>query len=422
MNEIFKYYSKNNFITGRKYRAISDYYNMDGDRLLDEYNVAFIKLFKRAIQHSSFYKNLYQEYGISITDIKDITDIKLLPVIDRNTIKNHVNEIFNGLSLMKIKGLTSGTSGTPLTVYRTPVNIATEQAYLRHYRQLHGFNSGQPLLSIRGSLGKNTHHDFYKKANILYISSPNINENTIEEYYQIIKSFGPVAIEAFPSYLYKFCTELEKKGLELNIPLAFTSSEMLYDFQKEKAESFLHTNIFDWYGNVERSIGLAQDANKSYYPLPLYSINEFQEKRVLTTSLINNNFPLIRYVVEDHITLASDGFEKNLISPEIISITGRAGDTLDLQDGSSVGCIDHAFKGVNNLEIAQVHQYNTQDPIEFKLVTSNLFTKQDEQQLRNNLIKMLGEKTPLQFTFCKKEDLTYSANQKYRLIIKKKPD
>lgn len=420
MNELIKYYSKNNFITDRKFRMIAGYYEMDKNELLEEYNLAFIKLFKRAIQHSSFYKKLYQEHGVSIHDIKNITDIKRLPVIDRNTIKNHVNDIFNGFSLMKIKGLTSGTSGTPLTVYRTPVNIATEQAYLCHYRQMHGFKIGQPLLSIRGVLSKNTHHEYYKKANILYISSPNINENTIDEYYQMIKNFGPVAIEAFPSYLYKFCMELEKKGLELNIPLAFTSSEMLYDFQKEKAETLLNTNIFDWYGNVERSIGLAQNKNKSYYPLPLYSINEFQEQNILTTSLINNNFPLIRYVVEDHITLASDDFEKNLISPEITGITGRAGDTLDLQDGSSVGCIDHAFKGVDNLEIAQVHQYNITDPIEFKLVTTPLFTKQDEHQLKTNLSKMLGENTPIRFTYCNKEDLTYSANQKYRLIIKKK--
>jgi phenylacetate-CoA ligase len=393
---------------------------MDRNRLLEEYNHAFIRLFKKAIVSSPFYKRYYGEHGISITDIKDITDIKKLPVIDRNIIKNHVNEIYTGFDLLKVKGLTSGTSGTPLTIYRTPFDIATEQAYLRHYRQMHGFKMGQPLLSIRGVLGKNSHHEFYKKANILYISSPNINENTIEEYHKMIKSFGPVAVEAFPSYLYKLCLELEKKGLDLNIPLTFTSSETLYDFQKEKIEPFINTNIFDWYGNVERSIGLAQDANKKYHPLPLYSINEFQEQHILTTALINKSFPLIRYVVEDHITLASNDFLDNIISPDIKQIVGRAGDTLDLKDGSSVGCIDHAFKGVSNLEIAQVHQYNVEEPIEFKLVTNGSFTKEDEDQLKSNLIRMLGEKTPIKFNYCNKEDLTFTANQKYRLIIKKK--
>ena len=418
MNELVKYYSKNNIITSRKFKEISQLYQLDQNQLLTRYNDAFIAIFKRAYNNSEFYKNLYRGHGISPSDIKDITDIKKLPIIDRQIIKHQVNNIYNGFDFMKVKGLTSGTSGVPLTVYRTPVNIATEQAYIRHYRQMHGFRAGQPLLSIRGVLGKNTTHEFYKRANILYISSPNINSGTIEEYYKMICDFGPVAIEAFPSYLYKLCIELEKKGLQLEIPNAFTSSETLYQFQREKVEGYLKTNIHDWYGNVERSIGLAQDANGKYYPLPLYSINEFEKDRVVTTALINKNFPLIRYTVEDRITLKSHDFLKNLVSPDIVQIEGRAGDNLDLKDGSVVGCIDHAFKGVNNLEMAQVHQYNVEKPIEIKLVTSPAFGQDDENQLKANFIRMVGENMQLMFTYCSREDLTYSANQKYKLIIK----
>jgi phenylacetate-CoA ligase len=418
MNELVKYYSKNNIITSRKFKEISQLYQLDQNQLLTRYNDAFIAIFKRAYNNSEFYKNLYRGHGISPSDIKDITDIKKLPIIDRQIIKHQVNNIYNGFDFMKVKGLTSGTSGVPLTVYRTPVNIATEQAYIRHYRQMQGFRAGQPLLSIRGVLGKNTTHEFYKRANILYISSPNINSGTIEEYYKMIRDFGPVAIEAFPSYLYKLCIELEKKGLQLEIPNAFTSSETLYEFQREKVEGYLKTNIHDWYGNVERSIGLAQDANGKYYPLPLYSINEFEKDRVVTTALINKNFPLIRYTVEDRITLKSHDFLKNLVSPDIVQIEGRAGDNLDLKDGSVVGCIDHAFKGVNNLEMAQVHQYNVEKPIEIKLVTSPAFGQDDENQLKANFIRMVGENMQLMFTYCSREDLTYSANQKYKLIIK----
>ncbi len=420
MNELVKYYSKNNLITTRKYKEISHLYELDDAQLLSRYNDAFVATFRRAYNNSDFYKKFYREHGISISDVRDLTDITKLPIIDRHIIKHQVNNIYNGFDFMKVKGLTSGTSGVPLTVYRTPVNIATEQAYIRHYRQMHGFRAGQPLLSIRGILGKNTQYEYYKRANILYISSPNINESTIDFYYNMIKEFGPVAIEAFPSYLFKLYIELEKKGLTLEIPNAFTSSETLYDFQREKIEPFFQTRIHDWYGNVERSIGIAQDVNNKYYPLPLYSINEFQKEKVITTALINKNFPLIRYVVEDRITLGSTDFLKNLVSPEIIQIEGRAGDNLDLKDGSVVGCIDHAFKGVNNLECAQVHQYNVEKPIEVKLVVTPDFGRDDENQLKSNMIRMIGENMQLFFTYCKREDLTYSANQKYKLIIKHK--
>jgi phenylacetate-CoA ligase len=61
----------------------------------------------------------------------------------------------------------------------------------------------------------------------------------------------------------------------------------------------LQTKIHDWYGNVERTIGIAQNAAGVYKPLPLYSINEFEQDKVITTGLINRTFPLIRYAVED---------------------------------------------------------------------------------------------------------------------------
>jgi phenylacetate-CoA ligase len=422
MNQYLKYFAKQNFITRNKQRGISAFYDLDDNKLLDQYNALFLKIFRHAFTHSPFYKTLYLEHGITLKDITDFTDITKLPIIDRFSIKSKVEQIYNGPELFKIKGLTSGTSGTPLTVYRTPINIATEQAYVNNYRSQHGFKKGQPLVSIRGVLGKSTPFEYYKKANILYISSPNINESTIDMYYKMVKEFGPVAIEAFPSYLYKFCIELEKKGLYLDIPRSFTSSETLYDFQREKIEATLKTNIFDWYGNVERSIGLVQDTQLKYKPLPLYSINEYRDDCVITTALTNQYFPLIRYQVNDEIIVTSKDFLQNQISPDIQSIEGRIGDNIDLKDGGVVGCMDHVFKGVSYIENAQIHQYSLDEPVDFKIVASRGYNNSHEQQLRLNIERMLGNDAAIKFTYCKLEDLTLTGdNQKYKLIIKNKP-
>jgi phenylacetate-CoA ligase len=421
MNDFFKYYSKNNILTLKKYKEIDGFYKLSDDKLLDLYSVRFVSMFKRAISKSVFYKKLYSSHGISINSVKDLSDINKLPIIDKVTIRDHINELFIGFDFMKVIGLTSGTSGTPLTLYRTAFDIATEQAYIRHYREMFGYKLGQPLLSIRGTLGKSTPHHHFKKANILYISSPNINEQTIEAYYNLVTKFGPVAIEAYPSYLYKFCIELEKKGLTLQVDHCYTSSETLMDFQREKIEPFLNTTIQDWYGNAERTILLAQNHKMEYYPLPLYSINEFNEKDIVTTSLTNYHFPLIRYKVDDIIKLKSTGFENNLLHPQIESIYGRASDNLFLTDGSVVGCIDHAFKGVKHIEMAQVHQYEQTDPIDIKIIVNQKFSKSDEDQLRANFIRMVGTETPFSFTYAKKEDMVFPKNGKYQLVVKNRP-
>jgi len=421
MNQWSKYFAKNNLITQIEIKRIDKLYHLSSEDLLQRYNEKFISIFKHAFNHSPFYKRLYQAHGIGINDIKDLSDISKLPILNKNLIKHEVDKIYTNFDFLKVTGLTSGTTGTPLRLYRTPFDIAKEQAYIRHYRKMHGFNFGHPIISLRGMLGKSVPYEYFKQANILYISSPNLNESTIEMYYDLIQKFKPVAVEAFPSYLHKFCVELENKGLKLDIPVSFTSSETLLSWQREKIEPFLNTRIFDWYGNAERSILLAQNAKMEYYPMPLYSINEFRETDVITTNLINKSFPIIRYEVDDRIEVTTTDFLQNQINPKVKSISGRQSENVILKDGSHVGCIDHAFKGVNHIEMAQVHQYNVQDPIEIKLVVNTSFSKADEDQLRANWVRMVGTEMELNFTYCTKSDLSIIPNQKYRLIIKQKP-
>ena len=418
MGVLLKYYAKNNFLTSIFQKNLSLISNLSNNDLLELYNYRFLKIFKRSYQTSSFYNSLYKTNGINIEDIKDFTDLKKLPVINRNDIKNKAEEIYNGVNYFKIKGFTSGTSGSPLTVFRTLNSINSESAYLRHFRSIHGFQSGQPIVSIRGVLDKNTLYRFDKISNTLYLSSSNINPDNIDMFHSLMKRLKPKAIEAFPSYYYKLYLELSKKKLHIDIPVSFTSSEMLYEFQREQLEAYFKTKIFDWYGNVERSIGLVQYNYKEYKPLPLYSINEFEKDKIITTSLNNKHFPLIRYAVDDVIDVKSDDFINNIVSPEIIKINGRAGDSIELKDGGKVSCIDHAFKGINHLTMAQIHQQDVLNPLIIKLVVENEFSNEDENHLKFNLRKMIGKNMQMIFQYCNKDDLHYFNGDKFKLIVK----
>jgi len=418
MNDYFSYHIKNNLFTDKILKYLDRLNEMDSNKLLTLYNDSFLNLFKYVFKYSEFYKNLYLKYGFSNSNIKDISDLNKLPVINKTDVRNNIHSINNGMKLFKSIAYTSGTTGSPINIYRSLINILTEQAYLRNYRSFFNFQLGNPLLSIRGSLDKNSLYRFNKLSSILYISSHNINSNTIDFYLGLIKSFSPVAVEAFPSILYKFCVELKNKGCQYSIPTSFTSSETLYDFQRDLIESFLNTKIHDWYGNGERTICLAQDKQNKYYPLPLYSINEFYPTHIVSTSLINNSFPLIRYQVDDIVILNTTNFLKNIVSPDIHSILGRVGVNIDLKDGSSVACIDHAFKGISYLEMAQVHQYSIDSSLEIKLVVLNGFDNYQLNVLKCKFSNMVGMNTDFFITFCKLEDLTFSKGQKFSLVVK----
>lgn len=421
MNDQVKYYTKNNLYTHLMMNGIERAIHLSEDELIAEYEKRFLKVFQRAFQFSKFYQTIYKKAGIHLNDIKSLEDIVKLPVINRPMIQDQEDEIYNGPKWGKTKGLTSGTSGTPLTIHRHFFDVCTEQAYVRHYRTKNGFKKGQPLLSLRGVLGKSEPYYYFKPGNILYVSIPNLNKDTIKMYHDLITKFNPVAVEAFPSYLHKFCLELESANLAMQIPLAFTSSETLLSWQRENIEHKLNCKLFDWYGNAERSILLAQDDQGTYKPAPLYSINEFEKDHIITTALTHNNFPLIRYQVNDTVQVSSHDFLKNLVNPEIIKIEGRASDNIILKDGSLVGCIDHAFKGVSHLEMAQVHQYNVDQPIIIKLITKPGFSDQEEQLLISNWRRMVGYEMELSIEKCQKEDLTHVPGKKFQLIIKQDP-
>ena len=422
MKQWLTYFGKNNLITSNEIRHIDKLNNLTDDALLHAYEERFLQLFRHAIKHSAFYRNLYFKSGIGPNDIKHLDDITKLPIVDRDMLKDNIDDNFIGWSRFKVKGFTSGTSGTPLTLYRTYDDIAREQAYIRHYRGQKGWKLGEPLLSIRGMLGKSVDYEYFKTSNILYISSPNINASTIDMYHRLIKDFAPKAVEAFPSYLHKLCLELEKKNLELKIPLSFTSSETLYSWQRKKAEDFLQTRVYDWYGVAERTILLADDDEGNYHPLKCYGISEFKNDHVITTGLINSHFPLIRYRINDIIKVRDNDLLKNIIRPEILSIEGRASENVDLKDGSVVGCLDHTFKGVPYLEMAQIHQYDVNKPIIIKIVVAPEFSRTEEEQLRKNWIRMVGTEMELVFVYCQKEDLLHIPGKKFKLIIKTDPN
>ena len=69
--------------------------------------------------------------------------------------------------------------------------------------------------------------------------------------------------------LYSFPTEnprnkipLDENNYKLCIPLAFTSSESIYSFQKSLIRESFGCKLYDWYGNAERSIALQEEFNE----------------------------------------------------------------------------------------------------------------------------------------------------------------
>ena len=398
-------------------KEVERMYNMSHDELQGRNEREFLKIFRKAYTKSSFYHKLYTEAGIKLEDIKCLGDISKLPVVTKDMILHQSDALLTTSKWKLLKNRTSGTTGTPLTVFEDWKSIWKEQAYFYCYRKRCGYIYGQPLVSLRGNLGKKDTMMYVHISNTLYLSSYNINEQTVGAYYKGIEKRSPQAIEGYPSSLYNLALLLKDKGLYCNIPVCFTSSENLLDFQRQLIEERFQTKIFDHYGTTERTIRISESIkHDGYFEDPGYSINEYLKDRVVSTSLINSVFPLIRYQSSDVVILKENTKDERV---SIDRIQGRSGNCIKGKDGSiyNNAALTFILTYSYNIRYAQFIQKKN-GKVLLNIVPEAVFSSQNLDELKQMIDLKIGlSNLELEINLIKEQDLIYTTRNKYSYII-----
>lgn len=398
-------------------KEIERMYNMSHDELQERNERVFLNIFRKAYTKSSFYHKLYTEAGIKLEDIKCLDDISKLPIVTKDMILHQSDALLTISKWKLLKNRTSGTTGTPLTVFEDWKSIWKEQAYFYCYRKRCGYIYGQPLVSLRGNLGKKDTMMYVHISNTLYLSSYNINEQTVGAYYKGIEKRSPQAIEGYPSSLYNLALLLKDKGLYCNIPVCFTSSENLLDFQRQLIEERFQTKIFDHYGTTERTIRISESIkHDGYFEDPGYSINEYLKDRVVSTSLINSAFPLIRYQSSDVVILKENTKDERV---SIDRIQGRSGNCIKGKDGSiyNNAALTFILTYSHNIRYAQFIQKKN-GKVLLNIVPEAVFSSQNLDKLKQMIDLKIGlSNLELEINLIKEQDLIYTTRNKYSYII-----
>ena len=418
LKETVKYSLRCNALITPFVKEVERLFRLSEEELHKECEAKFIKIFRKAITKSPFYKKLYSEHGISINDINSIGDLSKLPVVEKQMFNKDSTQLLTIPKLFLSKSVTSGTTGAPMVKYNDYFSVLREQAYLYVYRKKRGFTYGDKLVSLRGHLGRKLLKLKVDVSNTLYLSSFQINQDTFKKYYDEILSFAPVAIEGYPSSLYNLCWFFKEQGWKLSIPKCFTSSETLFDFQRKLIEETLNTEIYDHYGNAERTIALSECLDhRGYFSLPGYSINEFQDDCVITTALINSSFPLIRYKVTDIISLSPKPSFANSELCVAKSIDGRLEDSIIAKDGSVIALMTTLTDGVDNIKIAQVIQ-KERGFIQINVVPDGNFFESDKINMIKNIDARIGlDNIDFNIDIVDDSKIIYTKRNKYKYTI-----
>lgn len=365
---------------------------------------------ERAVKHVPYYREYWKKRGVGKSVWADINN---WPILTKDEVRknNHLFLADDCNPKRMYTEYTSGTSGTPLKMYWSRETTLEYYAiYERRIKNWHGINSDMNYLMLGGRMvipAEQKEPPFWiknKYMNQLYMSSYHLADTNVAAYVQAINSFNPKYMLGYASSMYSLAL-LIKQSKQTVTPLtcAISNAEPLLEHQRELIEEVFGCKMVNTYGMSELVTGACTFDNIDEYVIwpevgkvEIVDFNTDQQMengkvgRIICTSLLNKDMPLIRYETGDSgsITKSTSGINHYKIN----QLTGRIDDLVITKDGRRIGRLDPVFKKDFNLKEAQIIQNSLED-FTIKIVPTALFSKQNEIEIAESLRERVGNCT-----------------------------
>jgi phenylacetate-CoA ligase len=332
-------------------------------------------------------------------------------------------------NFLQIVGKSSGTTGTPLEIFRSYNSILWENSFVKRHWQNHCKKKNIKRVTLRGDQvvvdKQSNKYWFYNKfESQLVLSSRHLTKETCEEFIAIINQFNPDMLQAYPSTAFQLAQYADTNKLNINIPFVFTGSEMLYGYQRELIERTIG-EVCDFYGMAER-VAMATEChfknlhvNSDYSYVEILDENDKptdKEGYIVGTTLHNSVMPLIRYKLSDRTKWKKGKCKCGSNYPMIEPIAGKFEDILfDMNKNPiSPSLITFAFKGVSNIEKSQVAQTDVGKWI-VRIVPTEQYQKEDGEQIRTNLLSLVSKDVKVKIEIVR--DISKTKAGKFRWVV-----
>ena len=360
--------------------------------------------------------------------------LSVFPILEKEVVRRDPAAFVpEGLDRSKLRlGKTSGTTGSPLTIYRTTDGFRRNFAFfarLRRWRNLSHWSRTSTLMG-RIPLSSDRRSGPYWRVSWAtgnqFLSSYHFSRESLPGYARALVAHRPEQVVCYPSSGYAVARAIRELGLRpQGIRAVFTTAEMLYPEQREMMEESYGCPVVDQYGQGEWTVWISQCERGSYHLHPEYGFLEVVDPRgrpvtdgcgrALGTGFINEAMVLMRYDTGDRITVTR---EQNCACgrafPVIAAIEGRQDDLIVTPDGRLVGRLDPALKGRRGIVEAQIEQTAT-DRLVVRVVPDDRWDRAAEEELRQALRGRLGPALSLEVECM--SAIPRTSNGKFRAVI-----
>lgn len=330
-----------------------------------------------------------------------------------------------------IVGRTSGTTGTPLAVFRSVASIMWANVFKKRHWTWSGFEEGLPVATLRGDLvvpvqKKSPPYWFYNwYNNHLIVSSRHLRPGCMDAIVDRLCEFSPFLLEAYPSTAYELARYLEQENRYLEIPFVYTGSEPLYAYQRELIEARFKTMVMDHYGMAER-VAYATECERGNMHLNTdYSfveiINDAGEPTndygyLVGTTYHNLLMPLLRYQLNDRAKWKVGRCDCGRTYPMIEAVVGKYEDVVCTGNGSPVSAslVTFVFKEMQRIEKSQVAQVGV-GQWEVRIAPGPGFNTNDREKLIRRFHTLIDPDLKIDVVLVK--DIPRTEAGKYRWVV-----
>ncbi len=376
-----------------------------------------------------YYREVLGNVPIANGCLQSLADLQHIPRLSKADVRVRGRSLHaEGLRLYH--GHTSGTTGSPLQLVYDREQLEWNRVVARIVRSRAGLERGD---RVAVAFGKQIVHPRRKKppywqTNLvegeLWLSTFHLSPHTAPSYFEVLRSFGAVALETYPTVAYILAHLARTRNEKIKLKRVLTTSETLFPFQREIIQEVFGAEVFDYYGLAER-VAFAVECSRHEglhllegfgYVEPGPADSGQQPSGLVATGLTNRGMPLLRYEVSDVTTVLTEPCSCGLTSRRLAPVATKFEDIIVTPDGRyvSASILTHPFKPLRGIIRSQIIQEEV-SRVTVRLEVTAGFDPQQETQLLEALRDRLGEDMDLAIE--RWEELPSEPSGKFRWVI-----
>jgi phenylacetate-CoA ligase len=385
--------------------------------------------------HVPYVKTRMQERGISPSQIREPSDLDLLPLMKKADVREHRESLRSDVGRKFVRFTTGGSTGEPLIFDLSKRRIASQVASRQRVSRWWGVSVGTPELALWGSPVELTHQDWLRSVRDKFLatrllSAFEMNEATMSRYLDILESSGCGQIFAYPSAIYMLCLLAKKQERNLRglgIKVVFVTSEVLLPYQRDLISETLNCPVSNGYGGRESGyianecphggMHIMADAiilevvDSEGRPVPIGEAGE-----IVVTDLYSEEAPFIRYATGDIGALSARQCACGRPYPLLEGIDGRSNDSIVAPDGRIINALAlvYPLREVEGIEQFRITQ-KSRGTFHVQIMRTEHFETESEDRIRNAWIQLL--RSPLQVTFEYVTGFSRQRSGKFRHVV-----